>query len=90
MATAEKLTAIVSAKGEISLPAAILKQRRWKPGTQLAIEDTSAGVLLKEAPLFPPTRPEDVYGSLAHAGPPKSLKEMRVRAQPRRKTKKLR
>ena len=37
------------------------------------MEDTPDGVLLKAAPLFAPTQPKDVYGSLAYAGPPKTL-----------------
>jgi AbrB family looped-hinge helix DNA binding protein len=76
MATAKKLTTTVSTKGHIILPKAIRRQRRWQPGTQLIVEDTEDGVLLKSAPLFAPTRPKDVFGSLGHAGPPKALAEM--------------
>ena len=36
------------------------------------------GVLLK--PFFPPTRPKDVFGSLGHAGSPKTLNEMEAGA----------
>jgi hypothetical protein len=52
------------------------QKRRWHAGTRLTVESTSDGVVLKAAPLFAPTRPEDVFGSLAYAGRPKSLKEM--------------
>jgi AbrB family looped-hinge helix DNA binding protein len=76
MATAKKLMTTVSTKGQIILPKAIRQQRRWEPGTQLVVEDTVDGVLLKAAPLFAPTRPKDVFGSLGHAGPPKTLEEM--------------
>jgi len=31
---------------------------------------------LKVAPVFAPTRPEDVAGMLAYRGPPKTLEEM--------------
>jgi len=58
------------------LPKAIRQQRRWQPGTQLVVEDTDDGVLLKAAPLFAPTRPNEVFGSLGHAGPPKTLEQM--------------
>jgi hypothetical protein len=40
------------------------------------VEETPEGVLLKPAPLFPPTRPEDVYGILKYSGPPKTIEEM--------------
>ena len=52
MATAKKLTTTVSTKGQIILPKAIRQQRRWRPGTQLVVEDTEEGVLLKAAPLM--------------------------------------
>lgn len=78
MTTARKLTATVSTKGQIILPKAIRQQRRWQPGTQLIVEDTDAGVLLKPAPLFAPTRPSDVFGSLRYAGPPKTPEQMQA------------
>ena len=40
------------------------------------VEDTAKGVLLKAAPIFEPTRPDEVYGSLKVSGPPKTLEEM--------------
>jgi hypothetical protein len=40
------------------------------------VEDTPGGVLLRPAPLFPVTKPGDVFGSLRHSGAPKSLQEM--------------
>ena len=69
-------TTTVSRKGQVIIPAPIRKQRQWDPGTRLIVEDTPEGVLLKSAPLFAPTRPEDVFGSLSYKGPPKSLEEM--------------
>jgi hypothetical protein len=42
----------------------------------LVVEDTPDGVLLKPAPVFAPTRPEDVAGMLAYRGPPKTLEAM--------------
>lgn len=58
------------------MPKAIREQRRWKPGTKLTVEDTPHGVLLKPEPLFPPTRPEDVFGCLKYTGKPKTIEEM--------------
>lgn len=87
MANPEKLTTTVSTKGQVILPKAIRQQRHWDAGTRLVVEDTPDGVLLKAAPLFPPTRPEDVFGSLAYSGRPKTLKEMEagIAAEARRR-----
>src|SRR5712692_9421212 len=73
MATAARLITTVSTKGQVILPKAIRRRRNWEGGTRLAVEDTPDGVLLKTAPLFAPTQLENVYGSLAYAGPPKTL-----------------
>ncbi|HLY55836.1 MAG TPA: AbrB/MazE/SpoVT family DNA-binding domain-containing protein [Stellaceae bacterium] len=72
----EKLTATVTTKGQVTLPKAIRQKRRWYAGTKLIIEETKDGVLLKPAPLFAPTRPEDVAGCLKYDGPPKTIEEM--------------
>jgi AbrB family looped-hinge helix DNA binding protein len=76
MPETERLTTRVSTKGQVILPKSIWQQRRWGPGTRLVVEDRPDGVLLKAAPLFAPTRPEDVYGSLPCKGAPKTLEEM--------------
>jgi AbrB family looped-hinge helix DNA binding protein len=76
MAVPESAATKVSTKGQVILPKAIRDRRRWGPGTRLIVEDTPDGVLLKPAPLFPPTRYEDVYGILKYSGPPKTLEEM--------------
>jgi AbrB family looped-hinge helix DNA binding protein len=76
MSAAEKPTTVVSTKGQVILPKAIRQQRRWDAGTRLVVEDTPDGVLLRPAPLFPVTKPKDVFRSLRHSGAPKSLEEM--------------
>ena len=76
MAEAETLTTTLSTKGQIILPKAVRDRRKWRAGTRLIVEETAEGVLLKPAPFFPPTRPEDVAGMLAYSGPPKTLEEM--------------
>ena len=76
MAGTEKLTTTVSTKGQVILPSAIRQRREWRAGTRLTGEDTPEGVLLKPAPAFAETRPEDVFGVLAHRGKPKTLEEM--------------
>ncbi len=76
MASSGRLTTIVSTKGQVILPKAIRQLRHWEPGTRLVVESTDAGVLLKAAPVFAPTRPKDVFASLPHRGAPKTLGEM--------------
>lgn len=76
MATPEKTTTTVSTKGQVILPQAIRRKRNWNAGTKLIVEDTPDGVLLKAAPLFAPTRPEDVFGCLKYDGPAKTIEEM--------------
>lgn len=72
----DPLITTVSTKGQVILPKAIRQRRDWDAGTRLVVEDTPDGVLLKPAPAFAPTRPEDVFGMLPHRGTPKSLEEM--------------
>ena len=76
MAGARKLTTTVSTKGQVILPKSIRQQREWGAGTRLLVEDTPEGVLLKPAPAFAETRPQDVFGSLPYRGKPKTLDEM--------------
>ncbi|MBV9815529.1 MAG: AbrB family transcriptional regulator [Alphaproteobacteria bacterium] len=76
MAAGERLTTTVSTKGQVILPKAIRQRRNWATGTRLVVEDTPEGVLLKAAPVFAPTRPEDVAGMLAYRGRPKTIEEM--------------
>jgi len=76
MATVEILTTTVSTKGQVILPKAIRQRRHWEPGTRLMVVDTPEGVLLKAAPVFAPTRPEDVAGMLTYRQRPKTLEEM--------------
>jgi len=76
MASAEKLTTTVSTKGQVILPSAIRQRRKWRTGTRLTVEETADGVLLKPAPAFAETRPQDVFGMLPRKGEPKTLEEM--------------
>jgi AbrB family looped-hinge helix DNA binding protein len=76
MSAKRKLTTTVSTKGQVILPKATREQRRWPAGTELMVEDVADGVLLKAKPVFAPTRPEDVFGSLRYGGPAKSIAEM--------------
>jgi AbrB family looped-hinge helix DNA binding protein len=72
----DSLTTTVSTKGQVILPKAIRQRRDWSPGTRLVVEETADGVILRRAPIFPRTRPEDVFGMLKHDGPPITIEEM--------------
>ena len=76
MPTRQPLTTTLSPEGQVILPKPIRRALRWAAGTRLVVESTSEGVLLKPQPSFPETRPEDVFGSLACSGPPKTIQEM--------------
>jgi len=76
MAGAKKLTTTVSTKGQVILPKVVRERRHWDAGTRLEVEERDDGVLLKPAPLFPPTKPDDVYGSVKYSGPPRSIEDM--------------
>jgi AbrB family looped-hinge helix DNA binding protein len=76
MAAPERPTTTVSTKGQVILPKAVRERQKWGAGTRLVVEETPDGVLLKPAPFFKPTRPEDVAGMLAYSGPPKTIEEM--------------
>jgi AbrB family looped-hinge helix DNA binding protein len=78
MPAKRKLTTRMSTKGQVILPRAIREQRHWTVGTELVVEDTPDGVLLKAAPAFAPTRPKDVFGSLPYQGPARSITEMKA------------
>ncbi len=72
----ERITTVISTKGQVILPKTIRDQRHWGAGTQLTVEDTPEGVLLKETPLFTQTTVGSVFGSLRQRGPALSLEDM--------------
>jgi AbrB family looped-hinge helix DNA binding protein len=71
-------TTRLSSKGQVVLPKPIRDARRWRPGTELTVEDTADGVLLRPVKPFAPSRLEDVAGSLRYAGKPKTIRQMDV------------
>ena len=76
IAKVERMTTTVSTKGQVILPKAIRERRDRDAGTRLLVEETPEGILLRRAPAFATTRPEEVFGLLPHRGAPKSLEEM--------------
>jgi AbrB family looped-hinge helix DNA binding protein len=81
------LTTRISTKGQVILPKPVRDRRNWNAGTRLIVEETAAGVLLKPAPLFAATRPDDVFGCLKSEGRKLSIEEMdaAVAAEARRR-----
>ena len=68
----------LSSKGQVVLPKALRDRKAWPPGTRLVVEETPEGVLLRAAPLFPPTTTDEVFGSLKkyYDCPPISVEDM--------------
>jgi AbrB family looped-hinge helix DNA binding protein len=70
----------LSAKGQVPIPKAIRTARRWKPGMEFIVEETSEGVLLK--PKKEPKREgktltvDDLIGIMPYNGPRRSIREM--------------
>lgn len=69
----------LSSKGQVVLPLSVRRSRKWEPGTQLTVEETGDGVLLRRAQPFPPTTVDElieILNSRKYKGKPKTLKEM--------------
>ena len=76
MVVQAKITTVISTKGQVILPKAIRDLRQWPAGTQLIVENTPDGVLLKSAPIFPETSMDAVFGALRYDGPALSIEDM--------------
>jgi AbrB family looped-hinge helix DNA binding protein len=72
----ERLTTIISTKGQVILPKAIRDHRHWPAGTRLTVEDTPEGVLLKPTPVFSASSVDAVFGSLHYQGSALSIEDM--------------
>ena len=69
-------TTKLSSKGQVVLPKAVREQHGWTPGTEFVIESTPDGVRLRAKAQFPQTELGQVFGSVPHAGPAKTIEEM--------------
>lgn len=76
MGIQQPITTVISTKGQVILPKAIRDQRHWAAGTQLMVEDTPDGVLLKPVPAFAVTDIDAVFGALRYEGPALSVDDM--------------
>lgn len=69
-------TTRLSSKGQVVLPKSVRDAHGWAPGTEFTVELTSDGVRLRRKGPFAPTGLGEVFGSVTHAGPAKSLVDM--------------
>ena len=69
-------TTRLSSKGQVVLPKSVRDAHGWAPGTEFTVELTSDGVRLRQRGPFAPTGLSEVFGSVTHAGPAKSLEDM--------------
>jgi AbrB family looped-hinge helix DNA binding protein len=69
-------TTRLSTKGQIVLPHSIRTSRAWAPGTEFTVEETTDGILLRPAGLFPKTHLDEVAGCLRMHRRPATHAEM--------------
>lgn len=69
-------TTKLSSKGQIVLPKSVREAHGWGPGTEFVIESTPDGVRLRAKAPFPRTQLAEVFGSVTHRGPARSLADM--------------
>ena len=72
-------TTRLSSKGQVVLPLSIRRSRKWEPGTQLLVEETPEGVLLRPTRPFPSTNMDEFVAFLEknkYKGKPKTIAEM--------------
>jgi AbrB family looped-hinge helix DNA binding protein len=72
----DRLTTVISTKGQVILPKAIRDQLQWGAGTRLTVENTPDGVLLKSTPMFAATSVDALFGSMRQTGPALSIDDM--------------
>ncbi len=76
MGVHDRLTTVISTKGQVILPKAIRDQLQWGAGTRLTVENTPDGVLLKSTPVFAASSIDVLFGSMQYDGPALSIDEM--------------
>lgn len=66
----------LSSRGRVVIPQRLRESHGWEPGTEFAVEEVAAGILLRPRRLFPPTGLEAGRGCAGYRGPAKTLEEM--------------
>ncbi len=69
-------TTKLSSKGQVVLPKSVRDAHGWAAGTEFSVELTPDGVRLRQRVPFAPTGIDQVFGSVPHTGPAKSLEDM--------------
>ena len=69
-------TTKLSSKGQVVLPKSVRKKHGWHAGTEFEVESTADGVRLRVRAPFRRTELAQVFGSVPHAGPAKSLEDI--------------
>lgn len=73
------LTTRLSTKGQIVLPRAVRQTHGWEPGTELTLEDSAGGVLIRAQKPSPAKSLDEVLAALPkYKGKRKSIREMEV------------
>jgi len=66
----------LSNKGQVVIPARLRHPLGWQAGVEFTVEQIEGGLALRPIGDGAMTAIDEVYGSIAYAGPPKSLHEM--------------
>ena len=66
----------LSTKGQLIIPLEVRERHRWRPGTELLVEDHGTHVVLRASPKLPPTNLRDLLGCSGYTGARKSVAEM--------------
>ena len=69
-------TTRLSSKGQIVLPKNIRTSRAWGPGTELTVEETEDGILLRPSSRFPRTELTEIVGCLRSKRRAKTIADM--------------
>ena len=54
----------LSTKGQLILPKSIRTSRAWGPGTELTVEETADGILLRHSRPLPAATVDELFGCL--------------------------
>ncbi len=74
----ERLTTVLSTKGQVILPKAIREERQWPAGMRLTVEAVAEAVLLRPVPVFPAAGIDALFRSMRHSGAALCVEEMQA------------
>ena len=67
---------VATSKGQVVIPKQVRDAHGWREGTELIVENTAQGVLLRPKRVFKPTTIDDVVGCAGYKGPARTIEEM--------------